>query len=201
MNMNSNLYKLLKFICIYIFFVNMVLAQEEVSNDNLPVINKTFPIAVVDMQSIVGQSFAAVKVREFIEHTKKEFTIELKKEEEALKLMQEELSSQRSILPPDKFAELEGNFRKRVEALQKMVAEKNQLLEDVLSRSVQKIQNEAIKIITDIGTEKGIALTLDTSTVVIAANSINISKSVIDLLNISLPELDMVAIMSIGVNK
>ena len=201
MNMNSNLYKLLKFICIYIFFVNMVLAQEEVSNDNLPIINKTFPIAVVDMQAIVGQSFAAVKVREFIENKKKEFTIELKKEEEALKLMQEELSSQRSILPPDEFAELEGNFRKRVEALQKMVAEKNQLLEDVLSRSVQKIQNEAIKIITDIGTEKGIALTLDTSTVVIAANSINISKSVIDLLNISLPELDMVAIMSIGVNK
>ena len=201
MNMNSNLYKLLKFICIYIFFVNMVLAQEEVSNDNLPIINKTFPIAVVDMQAIVGQSFVAVKVREFIENKKKEFTIELKKEEEALKLMQEELSSQRSILPPDEFAELEGNFRKRVEALQKMVAEKNQLLEDVLSRSVQKIQNEAIKIITDIGTEKGIALTLDTSTVVIAANSINISKSVIDLLNISLPELDMVAIMSIGVNK
>jgi len=201
MNMNSNLYKLLKFICIYIFFVNMVLAQEEVSNDNLPVINKTFPIAVVDIQAIVGQSFAAAKVREFIDNKKKEFTIELKKEEEALKLMQEELSSQRSILPPDEFAELEGNFRKRVEALQKMVAEKNQLLEDVLSRSVQKIQNEAIKIITDIGTEKGIALTLDTSTVVIAANSINISKSVIDLLNISLPELDMVAIMSIGVNK
>ena len=201
MNMNSNLYKLLKFICIYIFFVNMVLAQEEVSNDNLPAINTTFPIAVVDMQAIVGQSFVAVKVREFIENKKKEFTIELKKEEEALKLMQEELSSQRSILPPDEFAELEGNFRKRVEALQKMVAEKNQLLEDVLSSSVQKIQNEAIKIITDIGTEKGIALTLDTSTVVIAANSINISKSVIDLLNISLPELDMVAIMSIGVNK
>ena len=201
MNMNSNLYKLLKFICIYIFFVNMVLAQEEVSNDNLPAINTTFPIAVVDMQAIVGQSFVAVKVREFIENKKKEFTIELKKEEEALKLMQEELSSQRSILPPDEFTELEGNFRKRVEALQKMVAEKNQLLEDVLSRSVQKIQNEAIKIITDIGTEKGIALTLDTSTVVIAANSINISKSVIDLLNISLPELDMVAIMSIGVNK
>ena len=201
MNVCSNLYKLLKFICVYIFFVNMVLAQDEVSSDNVSVINEVFPLAVVDMQAIVGQSFAAVKVREFIDNKKKEFTNELKKEEEALKLMQEELSSQRSILPPDEFSELEGNFRKRVEALQKMVAEKNQLLEDVLSRSVQKIQNEAIKIITDIGIAKGIALTLDTSTVVIAANSINISKSVIDLLNISLPELDMVAIMSIGVNK
>jgi Skp family chaperone for outer membrane proteins len=201
MNISSNLYKLLKFICVYIFFVNMVLAQDEVSNDNVPVVNEAFPIAVVDMQAIVGQSFAAVKVREFIDNKKKEFTNELKKEEQALKEMQEELGSQRSILPPDEFAELEGNFRKRVEALQKMVAEKNQLLEDILSRSVQKIQNEAIKIITDIGKENGLALTLDTSSVVIAANSINISKSVLDLLNISLPELDMVAIMSISVNK
>ena len=77
-----------------------------------------------------------------------------------------------------------------------MVAERNQLLEEMLSKSVQIIQLEAIKIITEIGKEKGLALTLDTSTVVIAANSINISSSVIELLNINLPEVDMDAIMS-----
>ena len=99
-------------------------------------------------------------------------------------------------MPPDEFAELEGTFRKRVEALQQMVAERNQLLEEMLSKSVQIIQLEAIKIITEIGKEKQLALTLDTSTVVIAANSINISSSVIELLNINLPEVDMDAIMS-----
>ena len=148
------------------------------------------------MQAIVGESLAAVKVKEYIEAKKIEFSTELQKEEETLKAMQEELSTQRSILPPDEFAELEGNFRKRVENLQKMVAEKNQVLEKILTKSVQIIQNEAIKIITDIGKEKGLALTLDTSTVVIAANSINISKAVIDLLNINLPALDMNKIMS-----
>ena len=66
----------------------------------------------------------------------------------------------------------------------------------MLSKSVQVIQLEAIKIITEIGKEKGLALTLDTSTVVIAANSINISSSVIELLNINLPEVNMDAIMS-----
>ena len=147
------------------------------------------------MQAIVGESLAAVKVKEFIENKKVEFTTEIQKEEQQLKSMQEELGSQRSILPPDEFAELEGNFRKRVENLQKMVAEKNQLLEDILSKSVQIIQNEAIKIITEIGKEKNLALTLDTSSVVIAANSINISKNVITLLNINLPTLNMNEIM------
>ena len=113
-----------------------------------------------------------------------------------LKKLQEDLANQRSIMPPDEFTELEGNFRKRVEGLQQMVAERNQLLEEILSKSVQVIQLEAIKIITDIGKEKGLALTLDTSTVVIAANSINISNSVIELLNINLPEVDMNAILN-----
>ena len=190
----NKLYKLLKFICVYVVFINFAFAQEEQSKDNIKV-NDVFPIAVVNMQAIVGESLAAVKVKEYIEAKKIEFSTELQKEEGALKAMQEELSTQRSILPPDEFAELEGNFRKRVENLQKMVAEKNQVLEGILTKSVQIIQNEAIKIITDIGKEKGLALTLDTSTVVIAANSINISRSVIDLLNINLPALDMDKIM------
>jgi Skp family chaperone for outer membrane proteins len=173
----------------------MVIAQEEVAEDNISSSGATFPIAVVNMQAIVGESLAAVKVKEFIENKKVEFTTEIQKEEQQLKSMQEELGSQRSILPPDEFAELEGNFRKRVENLQKMVAEKNQLLEDILSKSVQIIQNEAIKIITEIGKEKNLALTLDTSSVVIAANSINISRNVITLLNINLPTLNMNEIM------
>ena len=191
----NKLYKLLKLICLYMFFSNMVIAQEEVAEDNISSSGATFPIAVVNMQAIVGESLAAVKVKEFIENKKIEFTTEIQKEEQQLKSMQEELGSQRSILPPDEFAELEGNFRKRVENLQKMVAEKNQLLEDILSKSVQIIQNEAIKIITEIGKEKNLALTLDTSSVVIAANSINISRNVITLLNINLPTLNMNEIM------
>ena len=189
---------ILKIFFVSIFCINISLAQEEnldENNNNLSV-NQTFPIAVVDMQRIVGQSLAAVKVREYIENKKKEFGTELKNEEQELKTIQEDLASQRSIMPPDEFAELEGSFRKRVESLQQMVAERNQLLEEMLSKSVQVIQLEAIKIITEIGKEKGLALTLDTSTVVIAANSINISSSVIELLNINLPEVDMDAIMS-----
>ena len=186
------------FFFVSIFCINISLAQEENldENNNDLSVNQTFPIAVVDMQRIVGQSLAAVKVREYIENKKEEFSLELKNEEEELKAIQEDLASQRSIMPPDEFAVLEGTFRKRVESLQQMVAERNQLLEEMLSKSVQIIQLEAIKIITNIGKEKGLALTLDTSTVVIAANSINISSSVIELLNINLPEVDMDAIMS-----
>tara|TARA_Y100001935_G_scaffold175423_1_gene145109 strand:+ start:118 stop:726 length:609 start_codon:yes stop_codon:yes gene_type:complete len=194
----SKYLKIFNFLIVFGLITNIAIAQEEnveAENSN-SAINEAFPIAVVDMQKIVGQSVAAVKVREFIENKKQEFSSELKNEEEELKKLQEDLANQRSIMPPDEFTELEGNFRKRVEGLQQMVAERNQLLEEILSKSVQVIQLEAIKIITDIGKEKGLALTLDTSSVVIAANSINISNSVIELLNINLPEVDMNAILN-----
>ena len=194
----SKYLKIFNFLLVIGIMTNIAIAQEEnveVENNN-SAIYEAFPIAVVDMQKIVGQSLAAVKVREFIENKKQEFSSELKKEEEELKKLQEDLANQRSIMPPDEFTELEANFRKRVEGLQQMVAERNQLLEEILSKSVQVIQLEAIKIITDIGKEKGLALTLDTSSVVIAANSINISNSVIELLNINLPEVDMDAILN-----
>ena len=194
----SRYLKILNFLLVFVFMTNIAIAQEEnvEAESNNSAINEAFPIAVVDMQKIVGQSLAAVKVREFIENKKQEFGSELKNEEEELKKLQEDLANQRSIMPPDEFTELEGNFRKRVEGLQQMVAERNQLLEEILSKSVQVIQLEAIKIITDIGKEKGLALTLDTLSVVIAANSINISNSVIELLNINLPEVDMNAILN-----
>tara|TARA_B100000686_G_scaffold355327_1_gene472722 strand:- start:10453 stop:11058 length:606 start_codon:yes stop_codon:yes gene_type:complete len=190
-----------------IYFINLILlfsfaanAQNEENDNNDPqtktsIVNETFPIAVVDMQYIVSKSTAAFKVKEYLENMKAEFGEEIKNEEESLKQMQEELSSQRSILPPDEFSMLENDFRKKVENLQKIVAEKNQLLEKLLSQSVQIIQTEAIKIITTIGREKGLALALDTSSVVIAADTINISENVIDRLNTNLSEVDMNKIM------
>ena len=61
---------ILSFLFISLFFSNLVIGQEEntETQNNTPVINETFPIAVVNMQAIVGQSLAAVKVREFIEN-------------------------------------------------------------------------------------------------------------------------------------
>lgn len=190
--------KIFYYINLIIIFTFIANAQDEENGNTeneIPNVSKSFPIAVIDMQYIVAKSTAAVKVRDYLENMKAEFGKEIKSEEESLKQMQEELSSQRSILPPDEFTLLENDFRKKVENLQKIVAEKNQLLENILTQSVQNIQTEAINIITTIGKEKGLALALDTSSVVIAADSINISANVIERLNTNLPEVDMNKIM------
>ena len=55
--------KIFNFLLAFGFMTNLVIAQEEnvEAENNNAAINETFPIAVVDMQKIVGQSLAAVK--------------------------------------------------------------------------------------------------------------------------------------------
>ena len=164
--------------------------NEGVSEENAE-IKQHFPITVIDMQYIVARSSAAVLVREELEDLKKKYSLEISKEEEELKALQEELSSQRSILPPDEFSKMESEFREKVERLQTSVAEKNKEIEVILNRSVNAIQTKAIQIVTNIARERSLAAVLDTSTVVIAADSINISNQVLEILNKELPSLDI----------
>ena len=164
--------------------------NEGVSEENA-VIKQHFPITVIDMQYIVARSSAAVLVREELEDLKKKYSLEISNEEEELKALQEELSSQRSILPPDEFSKMESEFREKVERLQTSVAEKNKEIEVILNRSVNAIQTKAIQIVTNIARERALAAVLDTSTVVIAADSINISNQVLEILNKELPSLDI----------
>ena len=164
--------------------------NEGVSEENAE-IKQHFPITVIDMQYIVARSSAAVLVREELEDLKKKYSLEISNEEEELKALQEELSSQRSILPPDEFSKMESEFREKVERLQTSVAEKNKEIEVILNRSVNAIQTKAIQIVTNIARERALAAVLDTSTVVIAADSINISNQVLEILNKELPSLDI----------
>ena len=164
--------------------------NEGVSEENA-VIKQHFPITVIDMQYIVARSSAAGLVREELEDLKKKYSLEISNEEEELKALQEELSSQRSILPPDEFSKMESEFREKVERLQTSVAEKNKEIEVILNRSVNAIQTKAIQIVTNIARERALAAVLDTSTVVIAADSINISNQVLEILNKELPSLDI----------
>ena len=192
-----NIYKYsLCLIVVLVFLSSHSYSQDDVdvNNENAESNNSVknnFPIVVIDMQYIVARSSAAVEVRKELDRLKKEYTAIVTKEEEELKLLQDELGVQRSILPVGEFNKLEQDFRSRVEKLQSVIAEKNKELEQILKKSINIIQRKSIQIITNIARERGLAAVLDTSTVVLAADSINISKIVIENLNKEMPSIDI----------
>ena len=200
-----NLFKYCKYIIVIIIFFSLNSyaqdTEEQLSNnESLNASDKShFPIVVVDMQFIVSRSTAAIQVRQELDSLKKKYGEEVKLEEQELRNLQDELGVQRPILPPDEFAQLESDFRFRVEKLQSKVAEKNKELETLMGRSIQIIQNKTVEIITNIAIERSLAAVLDTSTVVIAAGEINISEEVLKILNENMPSIDLDAVK--GINK
>lgn len=180
-----------------LFFLILLISSKSIAQDassedsQKDVIKSSFPITVIDMQYIVSRSAAAVEIRKQIEAKKELYAKEIKNEEEILKSLQEELSAQRSILPPDEFASMEAEFRTKVEKLQTKVAEINKELESILNKSISALQRKTIEIVTRIARDRGLAAVLDTSTVVIAADSINISGEVLKVLNEELPVLEL----------
>ena len=206
--MKTYLEKIIKY-CKYTIVIITLLSfnsyaqdTEEQPNNNDPLIASDkldLPIVVVNMQFIVSRSTAAIQVRQELDSLKKKYGEEVKLEEEELRSLQDELGVQRPILPPDEFAKLESDFRVRVEKLQSKVAEKNKELETIMSRSIAIIQNKSVEIITNIARERSLAAVLDTSTVVIAANEINISEEVLKNLNENMPSIDLDVVK--GINK
>ena len=199
-----NFLKYYKYIIVIItFFSFNSYAQdtEEQPNNNEP-LNASdkshFPIVVVNMQFIVSRSTAAIQVRQELDSLKNKYGDEVKLEEVELRDLQDELGVQRSIAPPDEFAKLESDFRVRVEKLQSKVAEKNKELETILQRSIAIIQNHTVEIITNIARERKLAAVLDTSTVVLAADKINISEEVLKNLNEDMPSIDLDVVKGIG---
>ena len=199
-----NILRYCKYIIVIIIFFSLnSYAQDKEeqpsNNESLNASDKShFPIVVVDMQFIVSRSTAAIQVRQELDSLKKKYGEEVKLEEEELRNLQDELGVQRPILPPDEFAQLESDFRVRVEKLQSSVAEKNKELETIMQRSIQIIQNKTVEIITNIARERGLAAVLDTSTVVIAAGEINISEKVLTNLNENLPSVDLEVVKDIN---
>ena len=202
-----NIYKYsLCSIVVLVFLSSHLYSQDDVdvNNENTASNNSVknhFPIVVIDMQYIVSRSAAAVEVRKELDRLKNEYTAIVTKEEEELKLLQDELGVQRSILPVDEFNKLEQDFRSRVEKLQSVIAEKNKELEQILKKSINIIQRKSIQIITNIAKERGLAAVLDTSTVVLAADSINISEIVIENLNKEMPSIDIGELKKSGKDK
>ena len=97
-------------------------------------------MAVVDFQLILRESVAAKAIREYIEEKQRQYREQIKSKEDELRLAQEELARQRTILSPEAYAQRESDFQKRVEAVQREVADRNKELDNALGYGMQQVQ-------------------------------------------------------------
>ena len=146
-------------------------------------------IIVVDTNQILRDSKAAKDVQQQLKQQETAYSKEVSQQEADLKNMQDELERQRTVLAPDGFAARSQDFQRRDFALDRDVQMKRQALQQSLNDARDKINNAALKIITDIAKERKANMVVEKAALVYMVSGLDITAEVIQQLDKALPTL------------
>lgn len=152
---------------------------------------KALKIAVIDMKRVRQQSTAMISIREQIGTYRTNFQAEVQSEEEALRVANQELARQRSILSAEAFAEERRKFEERLSSVQRNVQKRRQDLELAREQATTEVQNHLNEIVAALAEERRIGLVLPRAQTVLAIRSLEITDDVISRLNESLPSVNV----------
>ncbi len=140
-------------------------------------------VAVININAIRQNALAVRSIAEQIGKYRSAFQAEIKKEEEALRTANQELSRQRTLLSAEAFAEKRREFEQRVSEVQRKVQQRKVNLDKVQAESMGKVQGALNKIVSDIAKAKGYNLILRRDQAVLADASLDITGPVLTALN------------------
>lgn len=160
-------------------------AQEEISAQPA----NSLRIAVVDMKIVRQNSTAMQGIREQISALRSNFQAEVQKDEESLRIANQELARQRSILGADAFAEERRKFEARLADVQRNVQKRRQDLEQSRDRAAADVQTVLNKIIATLAAERSIGLILPREQTIYVIKNLQITGEIVSRLNAEMPSV------------
>ena len=140
-------------------------------------------IGVVDINSVMGQSTAMIKIRAVIDEENQKFQKTIEAEQIELRAAEEVLNNKRSVLDEEEFNRRLKAFENRVIVLQQKVQRQRQGFDVALKEANDQIRQLLLKIISEIATEEGYALVMQKQNVVLFETEIDMSPEALSRLN------------------
>jgi len=140
-------------------------------------------IGVVDINSVMGQSTAMIKIRAVIDEENQKFQKTIEAEQTELRAAEEDLNNKRSVLDEEEFNRRLKAFENRVIVLQQKVQRQRQGFDVALEEANDQIRQLLLKIISEIATEEGYALVMQKQNVVLFETEIDMSPEALSRLN------------------
>ena len=140
-------------------------------------------IGVVDINSVMGQSTAMIKIRAVIDEENQKFQKTIEAEQTELRAAEEDLNNKRSVLDEEEFNRRLKAFENRVIVLQQKVQRQRQSFDVALKEANDQIRQLLLKIISEIATEEGYALVMQKQNVVLFETEIDMSPEALSRLN------------------
>jgi outer membrane protein len=118
-------------------------------------------IGVVDSQKILYNSNAGKEVLAQLDKRSKQIQDELQKKDKEISDLENKLTTQRLTLSPDALEKLGNDLQKKRTERQRFWEDSQRDLLNLRNRLFNKIRNEVLPIIQEIGKEKGYTLIVD----------------------------------------
>ena len=172
----------------YISFVILFLSLSFLPNVNASDYPNT-TIAIIDINEILNNSKVAIDANEQIEEISIKIQEELAADEKDLLQEQNKLIEAQSIMAPEAFEVKRSEYEKNVQNFQ--INSQNTLvaLDKMVAEIRANILDEIKPILEDIAGEKGITVVLEKGTVILNADKMDITKTVLKRLNKKLPKI------------
>ena len=164
-----------------VFLLLLILSSfNVVAQDNKRAVVK---LGIVDLAEVTRKSFMSKDIARQIDKKRKMFRAEIKKEEEKIREISENLEKQRDVLSKDKFNEKMQSLRKRTIELQRKVQQRNQEFIKIRAFGTRVFEKERVKALMDVAKKHKFTLILRQREVLVRANFLNITELVIAALN------------------
>lgn len=140
-------------------------------------------LAVVDMKQVLQRSDAMIKIRAALDEQNAIFQSQISEEELELREAEKKLNEDRPNLSQDEFNARLTQFEQRVVRIQQSIQRQKDSFDRSIIEAQDKLEQELLKIISDIAQERGIAVVLQRQVVVIYDTSLDISDMALMELN------------------
>ncbi len=148
-------------------------------------------IAVLDLNKVLVESKAAKKAAEEIDEIAKEIEDNLKISDEELIIEQNKLIEAQTIMAPEAFEAKRKEYEEKVQNYS--ITRQNKLIsvDRLIESSRNNILDNLKPILEEISEKKGITVLLEKSTVLLNAETMDITDEVIKALNKELPKIEV----------
>lgn len=154
-----------------------------------PAVPQNLRVMVVDIQTLLQKSKAALMVRKQIEAKGAEYRKEIAHQEQVLHTEQDALQREQSKLSAAALSKKGREFQQKVTALNRNVEGKRATLEKSNADAFTKIQTAMLKIIADIAKQRQANLVFQRSDLVLFDKKFDVTDEVLQQLDKDLPSV------------
>jgi Skp family chaperone for outer membrane proteins len=168
-----------------VFFITLGLLLPTINSSYAEEEMRNIKMGILDVELVIRQSLMAKDIARLIDTKRKKFMKEIKKEELALRKLDEELQRKRVVVSPETFAEDTRIFRSKTSKLRTKVQIRNRELSQFRLIANKKLQGEINRALTQVTKRDKFNLVFRYSpqVVLVRPEYLDISKPVLAQLN------------------